>query len=210
MPGPFESPEKSRWNKTETPNITTAVVTNNKDKEGLGRVKVQYPWSGKNDESHWARIATMMAGPKRGSYFLPEVDDEVLVTFINGDVEFPVIIGMLWSKADLPPETNDDGKNNIRKIRSRSGHEIVFDDSAEAKSEKLELHSAGGQKIVLDDSKGSEKILIEDQGGGKIEFDSTAKRISITSSMEIIMESNNITLKAGGVLTLQGGLVKIN
>ncbi|MCM0593896.1 MAG: phage baseplate assembly protein V [Gloeotrichia echinulata DEX184] len=104
--------------------VVIGIVTNNQDPEKFGRVKVKFPWLSDDDESYWARIATPMAGKQMGIYFLPEVNDEVLVIFEQGDVRFPYIIGSLWNGKDIPPLTNEDGKNNVRLIKSRSGHVI--------------------------------------------------------------------------------------
>src|SRR5664280_3415392 len=104
--------------------VVVGVVTNNQDPDGFGRVKVKFPWLSDVDESDWARVAAPMAGNKRGFYFLPEVDDEVLVAFEHGDVRFPYVLGALWNGKDAPPATNGDGKNNVRVIQSRSGHVI--------------------------------------------------------------------------------------
>ena len=109
--------------------MVVGVVTNNKDPDALGRVKVKFPWLSDTDESHWARVVTPMAGGGRGFYFLPEVDDEVLVGFEHGDVGLPYVLGSLWNGKDKPPEKNDDGKNNLRVIKSRSGHLIRLDDT---------------------------------------------------------------------------------
>lgn len=100
--------------------VTIAVVTNIKDPDGVGRIKVKFPWLSGEDESAWARVLTPMAGEDRGFYFLPEVDDEVLVAFEHGDIAFPYILGSLWNGKDKPPLKNDDGKNNKRMIKSRS------------------------------------------------------------------------------------------
>ena len=83
--------------------VVVGVVTNNQDPEELGRVKVKFPWLSDADESDWARIATPMAGNEKGIYFLPEVDDEVLVVFEHGDLRFPYIIGALWNGQAPPP-----------------------------------------------------------------------------------------------------------
>ena len=77
--------------------VVVGVVTNNQDPDGLGRVKVKFPWLSDADESSWARIAAPMAGKERGLYFLPEVDDEVLVIFEHGDLRFPFVPGALWN-----------------------------------------------------------------------------------------------------------------
>src|SRR5262249_35696979 len=111
--------------------VAVGIVTNNQDPEGMCRVKVKFAWRERDDESYWARVATLMAGDSRGSLFLPEVDDEVLVAFDQGDIHHPYVIGSLWNGQDAAPEKNSNGKNDIRKIRSRSGHEFIFDDSSD-------------------------------------------------------------------------------
>lgn len=98
--------------------VVVGIVTNNKDTEKLGRVKVKIPRLSGEDESNWARVTSFMAGKERGAFFLPEVDDEVLVAFEYGDINMPYVIGSLWNGKDVPPENNSDGKNNIRVIRS--------------------------------------------------------------------------------------------
>ena len=108
--------------------VVVGIVTNNNDPEGLGRVKLSFPWRDCEQESYWARIATMMAGNERGTYFLPEVEDEVLVAFERGDINEPYVIGMLWNGKDKPPGDNSDGKNNVKKIKTKNGHELVFSD----------------------------------------------------------------------------------
>src|ERR1700729_2511883 len=100
--------------------VVTGTVTNNSDPDNLGRVKVKFSWMSDTDESSWARIAAPMAGPGRGTYFLPEIDDEVLVVFDQGDPRFPYVIGSLWNGKDQAPANNSDGKNNLRVIKSRS------------------------------------------------------------------------------------------
>ena len=128
--------------------VVVGIVTNNNDPEGIGRVKVRFPWlSGTDesaDESAWARIAASMAGKGRGAYFLPEVDDEVLVAFDHGDIRFPYVLGALWNGQDQPPAANNDGKNNLRLIQSRSGHIIRLDDTSGA--EKIEILDKSGKQ----------------------------------------------------------------
>ena len=84
--------------------VVVGRVVNNKDTEGLGRVKVKFEWLSDLNESAWARIAAPTAGKDRGIYFLPEIDDEVLVAFAHGDVRFPYVIGSLWNGVDVPPD----------------------------------------------------------------------------------------------------------
>lgn len=203
----------------KTYGVAAGLVTNNQDPQGLGRVRVKFPWLSDDNESDWVRIATFMAGNQRGGYFLPEVGDEALVAFEHGDINRPYVIGFLWNGVDKPPEANSDGKNSIRTITSRSGHEIIFNDDADQKQEKLEIHTKAGHTIVLDDSAGAEKIEIKDKSGSNsILFDSVQNSISVESAMQLKIKSQMIeieagttmTIKAGATLTLQGALIKIN
>ena len=112
------------------------VVVQNKDEEkGLSRIKVRLPWldHGDTDQTHWAQLQTPMEGDKYGWYVLPDVEDAVAVMFIAGDSSQPVVLGGVWSKPDHPPEPNEDGKNNFRGYRSRSGHRLILDDTAKTK-----------------------------------------------------------------------------
>lgn len=199
--------------------VVIGIVTNNNDTDGMGRVRVRFPWRGDDDESYWARVATLMAGNDRGAFFLPEVDDEVLVAFDHGDINHPYVVGALWNGVDTPPETNSDGKNNVRKIKSRSGHEIILDDNHEQGAEKIEIHTNAGHTILLDDSTGSEKIEIRDKtGDNSIVMDSVQGAITISSQMKLSIKSQIIEIEAGGMmtiksnaaLTIQGTPVQIN
>jgi uncharacterized protein involved in type VI secretion and phage assembly len=111
------------------------IVTQNKDDQGLNRIKVRLPWldKGDTDQTHWAQLMTPQEGDKFGWYTLPDVEDAVVVMFIQGDMSQPVIMGGAWSKPDNSPEPNEDGKNNFRGYRSRSGHRLILDDSGKTK-----------------------------------------------------------------------------
>jgi uncharacterized protein involved in type VI secretion and phage assembly len=204
-----ESPEmKNRIN-----GVVVGVVTNNKDPEKLGRIKVKYPWLSDNEESNWARVASLMAGEERGIFFLPEVDDEVLLVFEHGNINSPYVIGSLWNGIDKPPEANADGKNNIKLIKSRSGHTIKIDDT-EGK-EKIEIIDKSGEnKISFDPS--NKKMLIE--CGGDIELTASKGKIAIngkeieikSSSSAKIEASAGIDLKASGNFNIKGSIVNIN
>lgn len=196
--------------------VFIATVRDNEDPEGMGRVRLEYPWRETSNESYWARIAVPMAGNDRGTYFLPEVGDEVLVAFENGDIDHPFVLGSLWNGQDEPPADNADGNNDVRRITSRSGHELTFDDGES--DGHVTIETAAGHSIVLDDSSGSETITIEDTGGNEIEFDGTSGSLSISGTSEISVEapmikissSGNLSIEAGGVLTLDGALIRLN
>lgn len=182
---------------------------NDADKPGPGRVKVKIPIIGMA-ESNWARMAAFMAGKERGAFFLPEVDDEVLVAFENGDPNRPYIIGSLWNGKDAPPDTNSDGKNNIRVIKSRSGHLFQFNDKKG--EEKITVTSSKGHTIVMDDKSGSETIQITDKSGknqiiistkdNKVSIQSD-KDIEITAKGKLALSANNIEMKSSADTKIQ-------
>lgn len=180
--------------------VVTAIVTNNKDPENMGRVKVNYPWLAENDESHWARIATMMAGNDRGTYFIPEVEDEVLVAFEHGDIHYPYIIGALWNGKDKVHENNSDGKNNLRVIKSRSGHKVIFDDTEG--NEKITVIDKTEQRSIVIDSKQKTIDIRNEDGkinifaGDDINIE-TNKNLNINTGQNTNVEaSTNIDMKA--------------
>lgn len=125
-----------------------AVVSNVNDPDRLGRIKVRYPWLMNDSESPWARIVSFMAGPGRGAVFRPDVGDEVLVLFDHGDMRFPYVLGGLWNGRDeMPKERGSDSDNAVRLIKSRSGHQILLDDSVGA--EKVTIIDKAGNTIEL-------------------------------------------------------------
>ena len=177
--------------------VAAGIVTNNQDPEGLGRVKLKFRWLSDDNETDWIRIATLMAGSERGTFFLPEVNDEVLVAFEFGDINHPYVIGAIWNGVAKPPETNSDGQNNIRKISSRSGHELIFNDNGSAGQEKIEIHTKAGHKIVLDDSVGGEKIEIVDKtGSNSIVFDSVQNSVTVNASLQVTIKAAVIDIEA--------------
>lgn len=215
----FDSSEDMGQNARKIEGIVLGVVTNNQDREGLGRVKVSFPWAGDDDESRWARISSFMAGKKRGSFFLPEVGDEVIVAFDHGDINYPYILGAVWNDEGGPPASNDDGKNNIRMLKSRSGHEIVFNDDQDGGKERIEIRTRSGHIILLDDATGQEKIEIKDKtGNNSISIDSVKNSMEISSQAKLSIKAKNIEIEASGMMSIKSGvsmsiqstIVKIN
>lgn len=204
---PFELVgSETRSGKGRIGGIVLGVVTNNQDREKLGRVKVRFPWLGEGYESDWVRVATLMAGNERGTFFLPEVGDEVVVAFDHGDINYPYVLGALWNGVDKPPETNDDGENNVKKIKSRSGHEMIFDDRSG--SEKVEIHTKSGHAILLDD--GKKVIEVSTQGGLKITLDDNSKAMKmVAGNNSIKMESGGITISCNGKLAIDASSIEM-
>ncbi|MBZ5561544.1 MAG: phage baseplate assembly protein V [Acidobacteriia bacterium] len=193
--------------------VAVAVVINNQDPQGLGRVQVKLPSYSDLDIGHWARVAVLMAGNQRGSFFLPEVGDEVLVAFEAGDLERPFVLGGLWNGQDNPPDTNADGKNNKRFIKSRSGHLVRLDDTDGA--EKIEIiDKSGNNSITFDTANNTITITSAqdiniDASNGTIKL--TAQNVSISSTADTKIEpQGGLTLQASGNTTIKGAVVNIN
>jgi len=177
--------------------VAVGIVTDNEDPKDLGRVKLRFPWREADDESHWARIATEMAGTEYGTYFLPEIDDEVLVAFENGDIHRPFVIGALWNGTQKPPQTNADGKNDIREIRSRSDHAIAFDDADDG---SITIRTTDGNEIVIDDSGTSETIRISDENAdNSITLDSENGTVEIDAKSELSLSASTIALDGNSI-----------
>lgn len=193
--------------------VVVGVVTDNRDPEGLHRVKVRLPWLSGSDESHWARVAATMAGNDRGAYFLPEVDDEVLIAFEHGSVDHPFVVGSLWNGKDTPPEDNANGSNDNRGFKSRSGHVLRLGDAAGKEGIEI-IDKTGSNRIVITSS--DNKISIEATGDINI-TSSTGKLTMSAISVEIkaqtgvsVQAGTTVDVKANAQVAIQGALVKLN
>lgn len=194
--------------------VVIGVVHDLDDPQKLARVRVQIPHLG-NQLSQWARLATLMAGPDRGSLFRPELGDEVLVAFLHGDPNQPFVIGALWNTRDAPPENGGTSDNHLRTLRTRSGHVLRFDDTPGG--EKIELVASGEKQRVVVDVAGKRVSVEADDGevfvstsSGDVTVESGAAA-RVTAKQSITLEAPEITIKAtSGVLTLKGTQVKIN
>ena len=193
--------------------VAFAIVTNNKDPDGLGRVKLKLPWMDDTAESDWARVVTPMAGAGRGLYFLPEVDDEVLVAFEHGSPRAPYVLGALWNGKDKPPESNGDGKNNLRTIKSRSGHVIRLTDADG--EEKIEIVDKSAKNSIVISTKDNTITITADadiaiqSNKGKLKLSGNGVEIASKGAVKI-EASQNMDLKAGPQLNIKGSMVNIN
>jgi uncharacterized protein involved in type VI secretion and phage assembly len=193
--------------------VVIGIVTNNSDPDGMGRVKVRFPWLNDGTESFWARLAAPMAGNGRGVCFLPELEDEVLVMFDRGDVSVPYVIGALWNGKDRPPVDNADGKNNLRVIKSRSGHVIKLND--EDGKETVEIIDASGRNSIVIDTandtitvtSGKDIVLAAPDGTIKLK----AAKVDIESSAATSIRAGaGMDVKAAKTLNVSGSTVNIN
>jgi phage protein D len=175
--------------------VVVALVTNNKDPDGLGRVRLKFPWLADGYESDWARMIQAGAGPDSGACFLPEVNDEVLVAFELGDVRRPIVVGGLHNGRDRPrlgDDLFDNGRVKRRGFVSRKGHRAVFLDDA-GKSGIALVTSNGRIRISLNESKNEIHLYCE----GKVR---------IEAKQDLSMKSDQgVTIEAGTQLQLKGG-----
>jgi uncharacterized protein involved in type VI secretion and phage assembly len=186
--------------------LLVGVVHSLDDPDRLGRVQVAFPELG-GVVSDWAALATLMAGSKRGSLFRPEVGDEVVVGFLQGDMRAPYVLGGMWSKQNPPPP--DDGsptKNNWRSLTSRSGQVLRFDDTPGA--EKVELIGKDGTCTVVLDS-ANHKITVTATTQGDVEVNAPDGNIHLTGQTVTVQATGTLKL-AGGQVIITGDAVDIN
>ncbi|WP_347841216.1 type VI secretion system tip protein VgrG [uncultured Draconibacterium sp.] len=184
--------------------LQVAKVTQlEEDPDGEYRVKVNIPLVNNIEEGIWARIASLDAGAQRGSFFRPELEDEVIVGFINDNPANPVILGMLNSSAKPAPIEPSD-ENHEKGFVTRSGIKLMFNDE----NESVNVETPSGKKITIDDNAGN--ICVEDEHGNKIVLNAegismeTGADFKISASGDIAFEANNIDLKANGNFKAEG------
>lgn len=187
--------------------VYPGLVSDIKDPDGQGRVKITLPWSPDTKDARyeaWARIASLMAGKQRGSWFIPDVNDEVLVAFESGNPRRPYVLGGLWNGSDDPPESMDGAGNNYKKvIRSRNGVKCTLDD--QDGQEQLILETPGGQKVTLKDGPGS--IEIVDSNGNSVKLE--ASGITVTASAKVTVNASQVAISAG-MVTVDAGMSRFS
>ena len=215
--------------------LAPALVSDVRDPRKLGRVKVTFPWLATDYTTGWARTVQVGAGSKRGAMILPEVGDEVLVGFEQGDFDSPYVLGGLYNGKDAPATSPYDlvdgnsGQVNGRRLVSRTGHRLELVE-ATGKQDVVRLIT-GDDKYSLElDKKGTKvtvksdgTVLIEGSRGitidaktGPLELKGSSVSIKGTSGVKVEGATVSVNgqgaaeLKASGVVTVRGSLVKIN
>ena len=196
--------ELLKQNEPEKRSPMIGIVTDNKDPDGLGRVKVKLPSRG-NQESDWARMVSPGAGKDKGLMWLPNVDDEVLVVFEHEDMHRPFVLGGLWNQKDTPTVTSgnvvDKGKvTNVRLETAGKNYFIIIDESNKSSiqlgSDKAEITLDQKEKLISIRSDGDMTI------SGKTDM-------HIKSDSKIVIEAPQIEMKASGKISLKGAQIEI-
>lgn len=186
--------------------LQTGIVTQlENDPDGEDRIMVRIPVIHKEDEGIWCRVSTLDAGENRGTFFRPEIEDEVIVGFINEDPRHGIVLGMVNSSAKPAPlQAKDD--NHEKGYVSRSEMKMIFNDDKKS----INIETPGGNKIIITEE--DKKIHLEDQHGNKITMNEDG--IKIESIKDIILkapsgdikaEGTNMTVKGSGQTKIEGG-----
>jgi Rhs element Vgr protein len=203
--------------------LHVGIVTDLEDPDGEFRVKVRMPMISMSDEGVWCRVATLDAGNNRGTFFRPEIGDEVVLGFFDDDPRYPVVLGMMHSGKNASPLTPANA-NDEKGLVTRSGMKMIFDDQKKS----FMLQTPAGKKIIIDEQ--GKQFLLADEHGNRIEMNPDGMTIksrgtltlsggtvsisgggiSVKGSDVKIEGSGSAELKSGGVVTVQGALVKIN
>jgi uncharacterized protein involved in type VI secretion and phage assembly len=195
--------------------VAVAQVIDNVDSQRLGRVQLSLPWL--PDYEPWARVAVLSAGSSRGTWFIPQVGDEVLVAFEQGDVRQPYVVGSLWNGTDTPPADSPTDAVMRRLVKTPVGHEIELDDAEQT----ITITSSTGQKVTIT----PDKIELSAGDGTSVATLETTGTITLKAALKIELQAPDITLsatnldlsgdaavdlKAGATCSVQGSLVRIN
>ncbi len=225
--GMYDELQKSSRKVNQSGNhMTTGTVVQNWDKDhpGMVRVKIHLEESEENI-TDWIPVATPYAGLQYGLYFHPEVNDEVLVAYDNGVAEFPFVIGSIWNKENKLPENTAKEKNEIKKIRTKGGHEIIFEETKDA--ENICVQTATGLKMKLEDKPqiititdkdGKNLLKLDCQNGAitvqaekKISFQAAGKELLLLDGEGKKIKANaaNVQIEADSSLQIKGKSTEI-
>jgi Rhs element Vgr protein len=173
------------------------------DPDGEDRILVKIPIINSEEQGIWCRIASLDAGENRGAFFRPEIEDEVIIGFINEDPNNAIVLGMLHSSGKPAPIVASDD-NNEKGFVTRSEMKLIFDD--EKKS--ITIETPAGKKIALDEDAGA--IVIEDENSNVITIDSngikmeSAGKIELIATGDVNIEGANVNIKASTQFKAEG------
>ncbi len=175
-----------------------ARVTDVNDPQALARVKVElYSLDTDSDTAIWARVASPFAGNARGGFFIPQIDDEVLVVFVQGDARSPIVIGGLWNGAASPPETISGGKVDRWSITGKAGTRIAIVEESDATA------------TIVCSTPGGVKLTMTDESGGKVKIECAGNTVTIDTAGISIEAAAKVKVQAASV-DVTAGMVKVD
>ena len=172
-----------------------AEVVSVKDPDSKARVQIRllsYDGVGQQDAAIWARVAVPFAGSGRGAFFIPTKGDEVLVTFVNGDARFPIVIGGVWNGAAAAPETLGGSGEEVDRwtIVGKAGTRIAIVEETE------------GQALISFETPNGVTGKLTDEGGGKIEFQA--------GGVTVTFDTQGVSVQTGAKVNVQASQVQIS
>ena len=173
--------------------VVEGLVVDVFDPDKEGKIKVRFPWFDDDMVTEYCRVCQLYAGNGYGALFVPEVGDEVLIGFIHGDMRLPIILGGLYNGKDKP-SSNREKTQDQKLIRTKAGHEIVFDDHKKT----LTIKTPAGHTLELDDD--PKKVTLKTASGQSVVLDGSSSMITV--------EATNVALKATSV-SVQAGQVEL-
>jgi uncharacterized protein involved in type VI secretion and phage assembly len=188
------------------PAAQLAEVVDLNDPENLARVQVRllsFDGVDGHDGPVWARVAAPFAGDNRGTFFIPDVGDEVLVILVQGDPRHPIVVGGLWNGSDTPPAAISSGRNVKKVIRSKNGVKLTLED--EDGQEKFIAETPGGQKVTLKDGPGA--VVIEDSNGNSVKLETAG--ITVTAAAKVTINASQVAVSAG-LVTVDAGMSRFS
>ena len=183
-----------------------AVVVSVNDPTNMNRVQIRLvamDSAEQQDAPLWARVVCPFAGNDRGAYLIPDVDDEVLVLFQNGDPSYPLVLGGLWNGSSEAPETIGAQGNRFKKIRSKNGVTITLDD--QNGQETFIAETPGGQKVTLKDGPGS--VTVEDSNGNSVKLDTSG--VTVVAAATVKVQASKVEVTAG-MVDVQSAMAKFS
>lgn len=199
--------------------VVEALVVDNLDEGGEGRVKVQFPWFDEKTTTTWCRVCQFYAGPNQnGAFFVPEIDSEVLVAFVHGDMRQPIIVGSLYNGIDKPATVREKDRDE-KQLQTRSGHRITFVDTQD--DEKIIVVDKSGKhsiqistvdnSIQITSSEGKLTLSaneIEIKANKTLNIDSP--EITENASKSITTNAGKVQMEASGTMDLKGSMINLN
>jgi phage protein D/phage baseplate assembly protein gpV len=193
----FHPPERHDWSR----DLVVGVVTNNNDPEQTGRVRVKYPSLSDSEESAWARVASMSAGNGRGLMMLPQLDEEVIVGFEQGDTRRPIVLGSLFNGKDKP---------GADLLQNRDGSFALLSNEKAHIHTKKDLEIKSDQKMIVEvqqdqNFKVQGNMNHETTGNSKLK----AQQYTVEAGTSLTVKGVSVTVEASASLTLKGATIDV-